>query len=477
LTDFKVSYLFSDVLKRRSRADIDTYLNCGCIRTTPEITDVSTEWPRPWFFVRILLFGLLTTLGFGFGTAWFGNLKMVPGLIIVDAFFVPLTCVTIFFELNVPRNISFYQVTKFVVYGGVVSLLISLLLYQTTAIQHTFLGATSAGLVEETAKVLACAVLLRGAQQYKWILNGILIGAAVGAGFAGFESAGYAYESIIHRDVTRVLVALTMRAIFAPFTHVVWTASVVGALWRVKQDRPFHVSMFGERGFLRVLAFVIMLHMLWNSGLLWSMPLKGAALVKSELLLWSVSFVGSWYLVLLLVQEGLRQVAVVKGTSTAEVNEGSMAATKCSECGHNISDKAAACPQCGCFVAAAVESTKSDATSPPLPPGVNYRGTRDQVPRSGLVYPRNPPLTPHLCWLNLSGLGIAQMMHGQAAKGIVQFLAIFLAVVIGAVAGGDVGMDFGFLGVTIASIVDAYMVGKALQCGRPVGKWECFPKS
>jgi predicted nucleotidyltransferase len=69
------------------------------------------------------------------------------------------------------------------------------------------------------------------------------------------------------------------------------------------------------------------------------------------------------------------------------------------------------------------------------------------------------------------------MMHGQAAKGIVQFLAIFLAVVIGAVAGGDVGMDFGFLGVTIASIVDAYMVGKALQCGRPVGKWECFPKS
>src|SRR5208283_944271 len=108
-------------------------------------------------------FGLLTTLGFWFGVAEFGNLKMIPGLIVVAAFFVPLSCVTLFFELNVPRNISFYQVTKCIVYGGIVSILVSLLLYQVTGLNETFLGATSAGLIEETAKVLAAVLLLQRA--------------------------------------------------------------------------------------------------------------------------------------------------------------------------------------------------------------------------------------------------------------------------------------------------------------------------
>jgi hypothetical protein len=27
----------------------------------------------------------------------------------------------------------------------------------------------------------------------------------------------------------------------------------------------------------------------------------------------------------------------------------------------------------------------------------------------------------------------------------------------------------------VVALVDAYMVGKALQIGRPVGKWEWFP--
>jgi hypothetical protein len=71
LTDFKLLYLFSDVLKRRSPADVDAYFNCGCARTTPEINEIPTEWPRPWFFARMLLFGVLTTLGFWLGFAWF----------------------------------------------------------------------------------------------------------------------------------------------------------------------------------------------------------------------------------------------------------------------------------------------------------------------------------------------------------------------------------------------------------------------
>ena len=48
-----------------------------------------------------------------------------------------------------------------------------------------------AGIVEEVAKLLTVVVIMRNVR-YKYILNGILFGATVGAGFAAFETAGYA---------------------------------------------------------------------------------------------------------------------------------------------------------------------------------------------------------------------------------------------------------------------------------------------
>ncbi|MHB1082096.1 MAG: PrsW family glutamic-type intramembrane protease [Prosthecobacter sp.] len=316
LRDFQLSHLFSEAFQRRSRTDIDAYFNCGCPRNTPDIADVPSEWPRPWFFWRMLVFGLVVLIGFCFALESFHNPKMVPGLIIVGAFFVPLACVTLFFEFNVLRNISLYQLLKFIVGGGIVSLIIALFLFSTTGLHRTFLGATAAGIVEEIAKAFAAVFLIRGTLQYRWILNGLLVGAAVGAGFAGFESAGYMFEAIFQggandEGVSAFYRTLVIRAIFAPFCHVVWTASVVGALWRVKQDQPFQVSMFFHKDFLRVLAFVMLLHMLWNSGLLWAFP-RNAVLLKGEYYLWLISIIGSWYLALLLIQEGLLQVKLAK---------------------------------------------------------------------------------------------------------------------------------------------------------------------
>ena len=45
-----------------------------------------------------------------------------------------------------------------------------------------------AGVVEEVAKLLTVVVVMRSTR-YKYILNGILFGATVGAGFAAFETA------------------------------------------------------------------------------------------------------------------------------------------------------------------------------------------------------------------------------------------------------------------------------------------------
>ena len=153
LEDFRISYLFSNPFKRRSRSEIDAYLNCGSPQTTPSLATLSSDWPRPWFFWRMLLFGFLVLLIFVVGVQFFEELNMLPGLIVVGAFFVPLACVALFFELNVLRDISLYQVLKLIVAGGAVSLVLTLFLNKATELDR-LLGAMSAGIVEEIAKVL-----------------------------------------------------------------------------------------------------------------------------------------------------------------------------------------------------------------------------------------------------------------------------------------------------------------------------------
>lgn len=56
---------------------------------------------------------------------------------------------------------------------------------------NTYFGALMVGLIEEVAKAAIVALFLFKSKKSNYILNGLLVGAAVGAGFAAFETAGY----------------------------------------------------------------------------------------------------------------------------------------------------------------------------------------------------------------------------------------------------------------------------------------------
>ncbi len=306
LKAFKFKFLFSDLWRPRGGDEVECYFNCGCSLTTPMVKDISSEWPRPWAYFKVFLFGLLALFGFWLGFGFFHNIKMFPGLIVVGAFAVPLSCVVLFFELNVLRNISVAQVLKLMLIGGTVSIMISLGLYAFTHLEDSFLGASSAGIIEEVGKLLTAVIIMGRMKRLKWTLNGILIGAAIGGGFAGFESAGYIFQAGFN-DIGDAFSVLIQRAIFAPFCHVVWTAITVGALWRVKRDKPFEFAMLQDWRFLRVFLFVMALHMLWNSGLLES-ETQNFGFQRGLAFLWVMTTVGSWYVVLSLVQVGLSEV-------------------------------------------------------------------------------------------------------------------------------------------------------------------------
>jgi RsiW-degrading membrane proteinase PrsW (M82 family) len=335
LQGFHFRQLFVEIFSHFSKDDVESVFECGGPRSTPPLKDVRDEWPRPWFFWRILLFGSLIYIGFLLGLIFFANPKLLPGFMIVGAFFVPFAFGILFFEYNVLRNISLYQILKCMLVGGILSILISLFLFEFTGLGRTFLGATAAGIVEETGKLLTATLLLCTVSGRRWILNGVLVGAAVGVGFAGFETAGYILEAGRGDDFEAMNGTLIMRALFAPFCHVAWTAITAGALWRDGETRLSAIELFFSIKFLRVFAFVMLLHMFWNSGMLFT------STGYNLLLGWLVSILGSWYLAFLVIQEGLQQVKAEK----EKVYPSKL--LNCQGCGMPLLDGAKFCGNCG----------------------------------------------------------------------------------------------------------------------------------
>jgi RsiW-degrading membrane proteinase PrsW (M82 family) len=223
---------------------------------------------------------------------------------------VPFATLILFFELNTPRNVSFRQVLTLFFLGGVVSLFVSLVGFSVTDL--SWLGASSAGIVEETGK-LATVVLIARGTRHRYVLNGLLFGAAVGAGFAVFESAGYALNDALFAtgSLEQTTGLILRRALLSPFGHVAWTAIAAGALWRVKGERPFALGMLADPKFLRAFSIPVGLHMIWNS------PLPSPLFLK-HLVLGAVG----WFILFGLVQQGLREVKSLQRDTTRRQLEG-----------------------------------------------------------------------------------------------------------------------------------------------------------
>ncbi|MCA9463965.1 MAG: PrsW family intramembrane metalloprotease, partial [Nitrospira sp.] len=192
--------------------------------------------------------------------------------------------------------ISLYQVLKLVFLGGILSLILSLFLFRTTGLSG-WLGAASAGIIEEIGKAGALLLVINRLQ-YRWTLNGMLFGAAVGTGFAAFESAGYALEQLLASGGGAMLDNITYRGFLSMVGgHVLWTSMVGAAIWRIRGDQDFHFGMVKDSRFLRVLGIAMALHMVWN------MPFH-LPLYMKELTLGFVA----WVVILGLIQEGLNQI-------------------------------------------------------------------------------------------------------------------------------------------------------------------------
>lgn len=185
---------FSQVFRRHSLQEVIELTASGTDHTTPSIHELSPTWPKPWLYVRIALFFLILYIisSCGFYCLEDGNnMNYVPLHLLTGCMGVPLSVMMFFYECNKRRNLPFWEILKAFMLGGVLSLFITAVLNLSGICA---LGAISAGPVEETAKLLAAILIASAMYKRDQVHHGLIIGCAVGAGFAVFESMGYAFR-------------------------------------------------------------------------------------------------------------------------------------------------------------------------------------------------------------------------------------------------------------------------------------------
>ena len=320
--DLNWKVLFLDVFKSHTTEEAEAIFICGTKSTTPAPSEVSKDWPHPWLYSRVFLMFLIA-----FGLLWicvsgFSNSNAMPGMIVVGSFAVPLSTMILFMEVNAWRNVSMYHVIQTFLVGGCASLVATLFLFSIYSVEElSFFGAFMVGLIEELGKAVIVYVFLKRLGKLS-ILTGMLIGASVGAGFAAFESAGYALQPLMQflqysgfvaahgqmLDEQQMLDAIHqsifIRGFLAPGGHVAWAAiSGAAIVIAAKVKGVFDTGVFAEKKFLRLFAIPVILHGLWDC------PLAGwfnnlfpfAGYITLIILVWMV--------VLILINMGLAEVS------------------------------------------------------------------------------------------------------------------------------------------------------------------------
>lgn len=262
--NFKWSDIFSDVMKPHSQKDKDKLIVSGCTTFMPPENAMLKEWTKPWLFARFALAGvLLVVLLYVFQYIAL-SFAILSTMMYVPAFIAPVTILLFFWEMNIPRNISIIDLLKYLLFAGATSCTITFIISNILLVGNDSRAYIAAPIPEELAKFILVYIIIRK-RKSKYILNGLLIGAAVGAGFAAIESAGYAFDNLYERGLAAMHSVNLVRAILAIGGHTVW-ASMYGAALVIakKDDDELTVNHVWKKPVILAFLCAVCLHTVWN---------------------------------------------------------------------------------------------------------------------------------------------------------------------------------------------------------------------
>ncbi|MDQ7909425.1 PrsW family glutamic-type intramembrane protease [Phytohabitans sp. ZYX-F-186] len=201
------------------------------------------------------------------------NVALLPAIAIIGAGTVPLSVVLRNGERRAGTGLTLDDLFYAFLIGGTVGILLGGVF---DAEVERLLGSGGAlllaGFVEEAAKAVALIWVARRVAA-RSMRAGIYLGAAVGAGFATFETTFYAMRGLLTgstanvlRDLPGVVGAVVgtevFRAVLSPFMHITWTAILGGVLFAATRNGRFRLTP----AVVGTYVLVAVLHGLWDGA-------------------------------------------------------------------------------------------------------------------------------------------------------------------------------------------------------------------
>jgi protease PrsW len=199
-----------------------------------------------------------------------GNLNLYPTVILIGNFLVPIVFVAFLYDHQHISSLSLDTVATSFCIGGILGVLGASILESflvpvpSNPTQGLTLGgALAVGLIEEGCKIAVVAFLARR-MPHTSQMDGLLLGGAVGMGFAALESTGYAFTALLlsQGHVSASIVTTVIRGLFSPFGHGVWTGILGAVLFGQSAPQRFRIT----GPVILTYLFVSVLHTLWDGS-------------------------------------------------------------------------------------------------------------------------------------------------------------------------------------------------------------------
>ena len=215
---------------------------------------------------NFFLVGLLLWLASVAVTGTTGNVNMIPTVVLLGSFLVPVTAVIWYLDHYESPELTLRLVFYTFIVGGVLGTSAASVL-ESVLRTESLLVYAGVGLIEEFAKLAALIFVARRLPYYS-VRDGIVLGATVGFGFGALESSGYALTSLftvggheISLSLSNLVFTELIRGVLAPVGHGLWTAILGGVLFGASRGGRLRLT----RRVFNAYLFVAVLHTLWDA--------------------------------------------------------------------------------------------------------------------------------------------------------------------------------------------------------------------
>ncbi len=231
------------------------------MQATQPIPTLSGKPVRARSWLQALLVGFAFYL-FSTGVLFLTqNPNLFPTVVMIGSFLIPVTYVTFFFERRHLSNITISTTFISFVYGGILGVLAASLLEPIFVRTTNLTGNLWIGFIEEFTKIIGVLIIARRFR-HDLQMDGLILGAAAGMGFASLESMGYAFTAFLSTggSLSQTVFVTLIRGILSPVGHGTWTAIFACILFREAREGRFRIN------YKVVGAYVIvsLLHALWD---------------------------------------------------------------------------------------------------------------------------------------------------------------------------------------------------------------------